>query len=211
MIAVTFALPSESSDFRRLLGDREREIAILHTGVGAEICQRRIEPFLDRQRFDFVISSGFAGGVDPSLGVGDLVLADNFSDPELLDRARAQLHCRVATLATAARVIASEWERIQLARENGAAALDMETKWIARACAERQIPMLSLRVISDTTVAPFPAPPEVLFDLARQRTNTARLAAYLARHPSAIFRLIRFSRQIALARARLTNAVFALT
>ena len=36
MIAVTFALPSESSDFRRLLGGRHREVNILHTGVGAD-------------------------------------------------------------------------------------------------------------------------------------------------------------------------------
>ena len=53
MTAVTFALPSESSDYRRLLGNRHREVAILHTGVGAEVCRQRIGPFLDSQPFDF--------------------------------------------------------------------------------------------------------------------------------------------------------------
>ncbi len=207
MIAVTFALPSESSDFRRLLGDRHCEVAILHTGVGEKICRGRIEPFLDSQPFEFLISSGFAGGVEPSLGVGDLLLAENFSDPELLLRARDVLIARVAQLVTTDRVIATATERTQLARDEGAAAVDMETQCIAHACATRRIPMLSLRAISDTAAAPFPAPPEVLFDLARQRTDLRRLAGHFLLRPGAILRLARFARQIALARNRLAVAL----
>ena len=210
MIAVTFALPSESSDFLRLLGDRSREVAVLHTGVGEKICRARIGPFLDQQPFDLLISSGFAGGVDPSLGVGDLLLAENFSDPQLLAQARAILVSRVARLVTAERVVASETERQQLALKNGAAAVDMETEWIARACAERKLPMLSLRAISDTAAAPFPAPPTVLFDLERQQTETLKLTAHLLKHPFAVVRLIRFARQIATARANLAAALYEL-
>ena len=207
MIAVSFALPSESSDFRRLLGDRHRKVAILHTGVGAEVCRKRIGPFLDAQRFDFLISSGFAGGVAPSLGVGDLLLAENFSDPALLGRAREALISHVANLATADRIIESPAEREQFARQHSAAAVDMETEWIARACAARKIPMLSLRVISDTAAALFPAPPTVLFDLRRQKTDALKLTVYLARHPFGVVRLMRFARQIAFARANLTVAL----
>lgn len=207
MIAVTFALPNESADFRRLLGDRHHEVAILHTGVGGKICRQRIEPFLDSQPFHFLISSGFAGGVEPSLGVGELFLAENFSDPSLRARAREALICRVGKLASADRIVASAAARAQFAREQAAAAVDMETAWIARACAARKIPMLSLRVISDTTAAPFPAPPEVLFDLDRQRTNAAVLARYLVTHPFAVVRLARFARQIAAARRELGIAL----
>jgi adenosylhomocysteine nucleosidase len=207
MIAVTFALPSESSDFRRLLDERHGRLAILHTGVGAEACRRRIEPFLDSQRFDFLISSGFAGGVDPSLGVSDLVLAENFSDPELLARAREVLISQVARLVTADRIIESAAQREQFARQHDAAAVDMETEWIARACAARKIPLLSLRVISDTTAAPFPVPPAVLFDLERQKMNPARLAGHLLTHPRSIVRLIGFVRQVTAARHDLAAAL----
>jgi adenosylhomocysteine nucleosidase len=207
MIAVTFALPSESSDFRRRLGDRHREVAILHTGVGAQVCRERIGPFLDTQRFDFLISSGFAGGVAPSLGVGDLLLAENFSDPQLLAQAREVVISRVGKLVTADRVIEIATERERFAREQSAAAVDMETEWIARACQARKIPMLSLRAISDTVAAPFPAPPSVLFDLERQTTDLRKLVAHLFRHPSGIVRLIRFARQIAAARASLAVAL----
>jgi purine-nucleoside phosphorylase len=210
MIAVTFALPSESSDFVRLLSGRGQDVALLHTGVGKKACRARIEPFLDRQRFDLLISSGFAGGIDSSLGVGDLLLAENFSDPQPLIRARAILVSRVARLVTADRVIESETDRARLAREHNAAAVDMETEWIAQACAERKLPMLSLRAISDTATAPFPAPPAVLFDLERQKTDPLKLGVHLLKHPSHFVRLIRFARQIATVRANLAAALYEL-
>ena len=62
MIAVTFALPGESRDFRRLLSHQGHEVAVLHTGVGEKICRSRLGPWLDAQPFDLLISSGFAGG-----------------------------------------------------------------------------------------------------------------------------------------------------
>ncbi len=207
MIAVTFALPSESRDFRRLIDSRNHEIAIFHTGVGAAACRERIGGFLDGQRFRFLLSSGFAGALASSLGVGDLVLAENFSDAGLLARADELLIARVGQLKTAETIIESAAERKDLEKKNGALAVDMETAWIAQACAARDIPMLSLRVISDSAAAPFPAPPGVLFDLARQKTEPLVLAKYLARHPSGVVRLTRFARQVAAARASLTSAL----
>jgi hypothetical protein len=207
MIAVTFAHRSESGDFLRLLGSRHHDVAIMHTGVGAAACRERLAPFLDSQPFEFVISSGFAGGVDSSLDVGQLFLAENFSDPYLLARAHEALICRVGKLATADRIVENAAARAQFGRQHGAAAVDMETKEIARACAARKIPMLSLRIISDTMETPFPAPPEVLFDLARQRTNASTLARHLISQPMAILRLIRFSQQIAKVRKELGTAL----
>ncbi|MGI8889596.1 MAG: hypothetical protein ACR2G0_02285 [Chthoniobacterales bacterium] len=207
MIAVTFALPSESSAFRRLRREPEPEIAILHTGVGAEICRRRLGPFLEQRPFDLVVSSGFSGGIDSSLGVGDLLLASNWSDPSLLARARDLLQCQVGPLATADRIIEGQAEREQFAREHHAVAVDMETRWIAEACAARNVPLLSLRAISDTIAAPFPAPPSVLFDIERQRTPTVRLLTYLLRHPSRIVRLNRFAGQVKVASRNLAAAL----
>jgi hypothetical protein len=46
-----------------------------------------------------------------------------------------------------------------------------------------------------------------LFDLERQQTNATRLARHLFSHPSAVVRLMRFARQIALARASLAAAL----
>ncbi len=210
MLAVTFALPQESSAFVRRLGGGQEKVSVFHTGVGEKACRARIEPFLDSRRFDLLISSGFAGGADPSLTAGDLLLAENFSDPQLLARAQTLLVSRVGRLVTAARVIESSDDRARLAREQGAAAVDMETEWIARACAARKIPILSLRVISDTAAAPLPLPPTVLFDLERQETSPLKLASHLIKHPTHVMRLIRFARQIDAARKNLGAALYEL-
>lgn len=223
MIAVTFALPAESTDFVRLiekptLNSREgiesirgqihgQSVAVMHTGVGERSCCAQIEPFLRRQQFKYLISAGFAGAVEKELQVGHLLIAENFSSPELLQSPHLNLGGEglfLGKLVTVPEIVDSISERNRLAAKSGAAAVDMETEFIAAACAERGLPMLSLRAISDTRSAPFPAPPAVLFDLAKQRTDFARLAFYLLSHPAAFGRLNAFRQQIAVARRSLT-------
>jgi adenosylhomocysteine nucleosidase len=226
IIAITFALPAESSDFVRLLAKRitsaregvesirgqihGRSVAVFHTGVGEKSCRARIGNFLRQQQFKYLISAGFAGALDPELRVGNLLLAENFSSPELLGSPHlnfAEDGLFVEKLATVQEVVDSKSERDRWAAESGAAAVDMETEFIAAACAAHRIPMLSLRVVSDTPAEPFPAPPGVLFDLEKQKTNFARLALHLVTHPGAVMRLNAFRRRIALARQSLTNAL----
>ena len=98
-------------------------------------------------------------------------------------------------------------ERERLANETGASAVDMETEFIAQACAARSVPMLSLRAITDTPAEPFPAPPRVLFDLDNQKTNYTRLVFYLMTHPAGIGRLNAFRHRITNARKSLTQAL----
>jgi adenosylhomocysteine nucleosidase len=214
MIAITFALPAESSNFaRRIQEVPNKEIRILHTGVGTKACRTCLRDFLKDTSYDLVISSGFAGAVRDDLEVGDLFLAENFSDPKPLAVARQALANRtlhLAKLLTSPRVIDSPAERAALAQTSGAAAVDMETEVIAAECKARGVPLLSLRVISDTPRQPLPAAPDVLFNMARQQTDFARLLLHFLRHPAAIPRLIQFGRQIGKARAHLSDALITL-
>ena len=102
-IAVTFALPAESSEFLRRLGNKSRadrngliivrgtvdhrSTEVLHTGVGEKICRERVSKFLENQQFDFLISAGFAGSLNHQLQVNDLLYAENFST---LDQTHAE-------------------------------------------------------------------------------------------------------------------------
>ncbi|PYJ44956.1 MAG: hypothetical protein DME80_04490 [Verrucomicrobia bacterium] len=102
MIAVTFALPAESSEFLRRLGNKfctdrngtriirgtvdDREIEVLHTGVGEKVCRQQVEKFLKDQQFEFLISAGFAGALNDQLHSGDLLRARNFSTLDLTER-----------------------------------------------------------------------------------------------------------------------------
>jgi len=236
MIAVTFALPAESSAFLRrlhkksktdhegvrvILGQidnpeigarepfRNRTIEVLHTGVGENVCRERMAKFLQDRQFGCLISAGFAGALNDRLHVGDLLVAENFSTVRLSEVRSffSELPAHIADLLTVPSIIESREERNKIARTTGAAAADMETEFIARACAEHGIPLLSLRVISDTPSAPFPAPANVLFSMDHQRTDLTKLTLHFLKHPGAIPRLIAFARKIAQAREILANAV----
>jgi nucleoside phosphorylase len=229
MIAITFALPTESSAIVSRLSKRTNivhdgmttirgyiaanEVEILHTGVGGSMCGRCIEKFLRDQDFKFLISAGFAGALIHAFKIGDLILAANFSDPQLLQAAQRMLDGRsvhTLKLSTVPTMIDCNADRAALAASSGAVVVDMETKSIADACALRRIPLLSVRVISDTPEEPLPAPAKVLFDIQRQRTPFSRLATYAATHPSVIGRLLRFQRKIAKTREILAEALVAL-
>jgi|ERR1043166_698904 nucleoside phosphorylase len=225
MIAVTFALPAESSEFLRRLTDKhridrngihtvrgkidDRQIEVLHTGVGQKICREPVSKFLRDQKFHVLISAGFAGALNNELGVGDILLAKNFSTIDLGERhlSLSTLPMRVANLVTVSALTDSSEERERMARESGASAVDMETEIIARACAAHGIPLLSLRVITDTPTQPFPASPDVLFDVEQQRTHMTALAKFFLAHPTRVAGLFQFAKRIARARRTLSNAL----
>ena len=225
MIAITFALPAESKHFLRSLGSKsrgdrngiatmrgkidDRSVEVLHTGVGEKVCRQRIGKFLAGQQFDCLISAGFAGALTDDLRVGDLLLAKNFSTIDLGQRwsslSTSPIH--LADMLTVPALIDSGEERMKLARASGAGAVDMETEFIARACAKLGVPLLSLRVISDTPCEPFPAPANVLFDIERQQTRMLKLATHLLAHAGRVPRLVQFARRIAHARKILASAL----
>jgi len=226
MIAVTFALPTESSDFLRHLRNQsrtdrsgirtirgtidDRAVEVLHTGVGEKVCRQRVAEFLQDQQFDLLISSGFAGALNDRLQIGDLLLAKNFSTVELSEvgSSFSRLPIHEADLLTVRALIDSNDERNKIAHTSGAAAVDMETEFIARACAEHGIPLLSLRVITDTPREPFPAPPNVLFDIEQQQTRFLTLATFFLARPNRVPQLIQFARRIARVRKIIASALF---
>jgi len=222
MIVVTFALPTESSAFIRFLKNVRRDgavvrgnvehrtldICVVHTGVGAATCEERLGNFLRAETPELLIASGFCGGTTDELHPGDLVIADNAS--ELSQKARAILPgAVVGKIHSADRIVDPAVDRYEIGREHGAIAIDMETKTIIRLCVERSIPVLAMRIVSDSPAAPFPAPPNVLFDMEAQRTKFTALVAYLARDPASAVRLAQFSQQITRAKTKLADALCA--
>jgi nucleoside phosphorylase len=226
MIAITFALPAESADFVRLLekprlNSREgvenirgslhgKLVAVIHTGVGKMICRQRMEVMFRREKFEWLISAGFAGALERELRVGHLLVAENYSSPKLLAAHQLELTADktfLGKLATVPRMIESMAQRETLNKRTGAVAVDMETETIAEICHAHDVPMLSVRAISDTSVEPFPAPAHILFDLAKQKTDFVRLGSYLLTHPAALARLSAFRQRIGIARKALTDAL----
>jgi nucleoside phosphorylase len=158
-----------------------------------------------------LISAGFAGALNRQLQVNDLLIAKNFSTVDLkhAQSSLSNMSIHAATMLTMPTFIDSSEERERIARESGAAAVDMETEFIARACAAHGIPLLSVRVITYTPLESFPAPPDVLFDIEQQRTHVTTLAKFFFAHPNRVPSLIQFARRIANARKTLANALVA--
>jgi adenosylhomocysteine nucleosidase len=109
-----------------------------------------------------VISFGVAGGLDPSLKAGDIVVATEvtagdarwFSGLSLGEAqiARAALKRRRVVrgvLAGAEEVIVAQARKAALRRKTGAAAVDMESHIAAAYAAQYGLPFAALRVISD--------------------------------------------------------------
>lgn len=225
MIAVTFALPAESREFLRHLSHKSRSdrdsvrtvrgkigdrvIEVLHTGVGEKVCRQRLGKFLQDQKFDCLISAGFAGAIADDLQIGDLLIARNFSTIDLNQKPSllSSLPIHVADLLTVPGLIESPEERLTLARTSGASAVDMETKFIAQACATHGLPLLSLRVISDTPRNLFPAPANILFDIEQQRTHLLKLARHFLVRPNHFSRLAQFAKRIGSAQKTLAAAL----
>lgn len=124
---------------------------------------------LDSQTFRGVVSFGVAGGLDPSLKTGDVVvatevmagdtrfLADMALNEEMIASAalkrslmsRRRRRVVRGMLAGVERVVAASDRKAELHSETGAAAVDMESHIAAAYAAQAGIPFAALRVISD--------------------------------------------------------------
>src|SRR4030081_1401539 len=150
MIAITFALPAESSDFVRLFENagavsgegvetlrghlHGKSLVVIHTGVGKKVSRERMETILRRERFEYLISAGFAGALEKDLQVGHLLVAENFSSPKLLSSPKlvlADAKTFLGKLQPVPRMIETVEERESLNKTTGAAAVDMETEILA--------------------------------------------------------------------------------
>ena len=227
LIAVSFALPDESGIFLRALHDvhvirpgnlpvllgklGDLEIAVFHTGVGRDSAGIMTGRFLSSHSPSLVISSGFAGGLDPKIRIGGLVLAENFTDPLLLATARLCFDADPAVFfgALTSQLFPAETisEKEHLAATTGAIAVDMETGWIREICQKSNIPLLSLRGISDTAKQSLPVPFSTWFDNQNQKARPFSLVLYLLLHPSAIAPFVRFVRGVFQTKKRIADVL----
>lgn len=117
-----------------------------------------------------VISFGVAGGLDPSLRSGDVVVATEVLAGDTRWLAGLQLNEEMiasvalgrrrvvrGSLAGAEQVVAARHVKAALHSETGAAAVDMESHIAAAYAAESGLPFAALRVIADPASRALPA------------------------------------------------------
>ena len=127
------------------------EIVATTTGVGTRAAARKAEMILNASLIDHLVVVGIAGGIGPSVDIGDLVV------PELVIDLSTRLEYRPSILGSTelrGRLVTSDEVPIDLAEvarleRQGVIAVDMETAAIAAVCERRQCPWSVFRAISD--------------------------------------------------------------
>jgi adenosylhomocysteine nucleosidase len=187
----------------------KRELAFLHrranpdcmfieTGEGVENAERGLRSLLQRHKVRAVVGVGYAGGLSPSLRIGDLVIAREVRGciqavptAELLSAAQgvrvegAAICC--GTFITVNEVVGEARRKQRLAAqlgENEIGCVDMESSAIAQVCREEGIPFLIIRCISDVLNEDLPV------DFNRCRGRDGRISGLKVvwaalRHPRA--------------------------
>ena len=189
-----------------------QECILIQTGVGIARATEAARALLSTRRPGLVVSFGIAGAPQEGLEIGDLVVARNVrllkagilgpvrSLASLSDGAYRAV--KKALLPTGARVshgsVITTWGE-QPSASHGmrgmrmeAPVLEMETAGIAEVCAEKGIPLISLRAISDSVREPLPfALPDFLDD--RQHLMIGKLGVAVLGRPTLLPALLRLS------------------
>lgn len=209
-VGLVFALPVEADAFERLVRDRReyrgarftfrtgtiagRSVAWAVCGVGAAAAAAATRTLIAGHRPEAVVTAGFAGGLDPLLSRGDVVLPARVvteEDPRGIALAGVPADARRPVLVTVDGLVSTAAAKRELAARTGAQLVDMETHAVAATAADQRLPCLGVRVVSDDareSLAPEAAA------LAAARTGLRRLGAAvgsIGRRPAAVVDLWR--------------------
>ena len=223
MIGVIAALPLEA---RCLVGRKlaPNERVELHPaagwiqlcGIGREKALRAAQSLLDAGA-TALLSWGTAGGLDPALSAGTLVLpqqvisADQSVFP--VDREwRNRVHQRVAkhvatssgALLESLSVFTHPSQKQALAKRAGAAAVDMESAAVAQVAQQAGVPFIAIRVIADQAITAIPSSALSAID-AYGRLQFLPLVASLLAHPGELPALITLGRAFRAAQKTLST------
>jgi adenosylhomocysteine nucleosidase len=147
-------------------------VLLAANGPGKQNALAALEQACAARAVAAVVSTGFAGGLAPSLEAGDLFLAESVLEfsagveysVRLPECAEPAAYGRLLTVDSVAQDAAAK-ARL---RETGADAVDMEAAALARGAQARQLPFYCVRAISDDARTSF----EVDFNAARRPDGT---------------------------------------
>jgi adenosylhomocysteine nucleosidase len=143
------AVGSEGSIYRGSVPGAE--VVALMTGIGMDAASRAATRALELGPCDHLLVVGIAGGIDPQLRIGDVVVPEVVVDGGSGDEYRsAQLGSRVPNgrIVSSDELLADRDEQAALV-DQGVTAVDMETAAVAAVCQARGIPWSAFRGISD--------------------------------------------------------------
>ena len=157
-----------------------------------------------------LISVGVAGGLNPALPPGTIVIPANIitpdrtyaTDPSLTARLGGPRHILYAGTA----IIVTRAEKALLFGETGADAIDLESGAVAKVAAKYSLPFAAIRALIDPASETLPPAALAALDAAGA-IAIGRVLASILRYPGQIPDLVRLVRHAATARAALRRHV----
>ncbi|MBL6705764.1 MAG: 5'-methylthioadenosine nucleosidase [Planctomycetaceae bacterium] len=185
-------------------------IVVAESGMGYARARKATQAMIDAHAPKWILSSGFAGALLPTMKLGEIVMAN-----EIVDQHGQQISINltlasdeanglyVGRILTADEMVRTVEEKKQLHEKHEAIAVDMESLAVAQVAAETKTGFMAVRVISDDMSADLPSEilsvigdtgavrvgaaltslfkrPESLKDMLHLRTNALAAAKSLA-------------------------------
>jgi adenosylhomocysteine nucleosidase len=170
------------------------DVVATTTGIGTALAVAATERLLGLGPFDRVMVVGIAGGVGPTVGIGDVVIPEVVVDGATGNEYRP---APIDALAPRGTIVTSDDFIVDVARleqliAQGVVAVDMETGSVAAVCAARGVPWSTVRAISDRAEdgdaeMPGLANPD-------GSPNGKAIARYFARHPGRVPYMLKVGR-----------------
>lgn len=202
-VLICFALKEEAAPFHPVAAGKPGVFTLM-TGIGRQQAGQSVRGFLKSCAPEWVLTCGFAGGLNPDLKLGDVVFetgappsAGGWEPGTVPALAAARLlaaGAKPGRFFCADQIATTAAEKQRLRAETGADAVEMESAAIHGVCREQGVPCLTVRVISDPANEDLPldfnalAKPDKSLDLGK-------LAWAVAKSPGKIGALLTLQKQ----------------
>ena len=199
---ICFALKEEAAPFHKMAAGRPGVFTLL-VGIGRANAEKSVRNMLVACSPQWVLTCGFAGGLNPDLKLGEVAFA---TADETLQAKLLAAGARPAKFFCADRIATTAMEKWKIWNDTNADAVEMESAVIQAVCAEKNIPCATVRVISDTAHEDLPldfnalAKPDKSIDFSK-------LAWAIAKSPGKIGALMALQKQTRFAAGELAKVL----
>src|SRR5438045_4503281 len=123
------------------------DVAFACAGIGYFAAARAAEAIIQELRPELMVSAGFAGALDSSLGIGSIVVPGKVIAE---DSGRSFLTLGNEGVLISAKAVVNADRKKSLRAHYAATAVDMEAAAVAEKADQYNIPFLAIKSISDT-------------------------------------------------------------
>jgi len=168
------------------------EIVMVANGPGPKLAKAAVDAVKIDPKMDALISIGFCGGLQPSLGACDIFVATEVNGVATLAPSSSRPF-KTGKLLSMDRVVSTAAEKATLAKN--ADAVEMEAAAVAARAKQYNVPFYAVRVVTDTCDEDFPV------DFNQMRSGDGRfsrariIAAALRRPPTLIPQLMKLNKR----------------